>query len=161
MKLFELAQSYRVIEERYENGEFELEQVKDTLDAIDDEFNPKAENIANWIGQNKAEIERLKEKKKAFADEQKRLEKLNASLKDYLAQSLEAKGVKKFYTENNILSVRKAKSVQIDDEHLIPDEFFNIKETRTVSKDAIGKALKAGKQVQGAELIEKASLTIK
>ena len=59
------------------------------------------------------------------------------------------------------ISFRKSKIVRIIDETKIPKEFIKVKTTETVSKTDLGKALKNGEFIEGAELVESRSLQIK
>lgn len=59
------------------------------------------------------------------------------------------------------ISFRKSKVVKVLDETKIPKEFIKIKTTETISKTDLGKALKNGEIIEGAELVENKSLQIK
>lgn len=74
---------------------------------------------------------------------------------------LDIEGIKKYETVKNKLSTRKSKSVNILDENLISDEFKKCKETWSIDKVAIKAAIANGNTVDGAELVENTSLTLK
>lgn len=62
-------------------------------------------------------------------------------------------------TARAVVSRRKASRVEIRDETVLADEFFRIK--REPSKTKIKDAIKAGRLVAGAELIDTISVSIK
>ena len=59
------------------------------------------------------------------------------------------------------LSLRKSKSVNIYDESLIDKKFIEVETKEKISKTEIKKAIEAGENVQGANIVEKNSLNIK
>ena len=156
-KLYELADKYKELSER---EDLAPEVLHDTLDAINDAIEDKADNIAAWIDDLTSAAKRKKAKEwndSAKAD----LNKAD-SLKHYLIQELTHAGKKKMETDRFLLSTRNnAPSTVIDDETLIPDTFKNTKVTKTVDKTAIKEAIKAGKEVPGARLQASQSITIK
>lgn len=158
-KLYELADKYKELSER---EDLDLEVLHDTLDAINDAFEDKADNIAAWID----ELQSNAERKKAKADEWKASAKADLkkadSLKQYLIQELNYAGKKKMETDRFLLSTRKNNpATVIDDEKLIPNTFKATKVTELVDKTAIKEAIKAGKDVPGAHLQASKSITIK
>lgn len=158
-KLYELADKYKELSER---EDLDPEVLHDTLDAINDAIEDKADNIAAWID----DLTNAAKRKKAKADEWKESAKEDLkkadSLKHYLIQELTHAGKKKMETDRFLLSTRNnAPSTVIDDETLIPDTFKTTKVTETVDKTAIKEAIKAGKEVPGARLQASQSITIK
>lgn len=158
-KLYELADKYKELSER---DDLDPEVLHDTLDAINDALEDKADNIAAWID----ELTNAAKRKKAKADEWKSSAKADLNraenLKQYLIQELNYAGKKKVETDRFLLSTRNnAPSTIIEDETLIPDAFKTTKVTETVDKTAIKEAIKAGKEVPGARLQASQSITIK
>ena len=158
-KLYELADKYKELSER---EDLDPEVLHDTLDAINDALEDKADNIAAWID----ELTNAAKRKKAKADEWKESAKEDLkkadSLKHYLVQELTHAGKRKMETDRFLLSTRNnAPSTVIDDETLIPDTFKTKKVTESVDKTAIKEAIKLGKDVPGAHLQASKSITIK
>ena len=158
-KLYELADKYKELSER---EDLDPEALHDTLDAINDALEDKADNIAAWID----ELQSNAERKKAKADEWKASAKADLkkadSLKQYLIQELNYAGKKKMETDRFLLSTRKNNSATvIDNEKLIPDTFKTTKVTESIDKTAIKEAIKSGKDVPGAHLQASQSITIK
>jgi len=57
------------------------------------------------------------------------------------------------------ISWRKSSAVEIQNEEVIPDDYYVIK--RDISKTLISEAIKAGTTVPGAALVERQNLVIK
>lgn len=76
---------------------------------------------------------------------------------------MEELGLEKIETELGVLTIAKnPASIDVYDENLITDEYKKEKITVSIDKTAIKNAIKEGKEIQGARLIEdKTSLRIK
>ena len=152
------------IDKAIEDFEFEIDEETgeilnyDELDDLKMAREQKCENIALYYKNIKAEAEMVKAEAKAMAERRKRLENKAESLKKYLAYAL---GGEKFSTPKVAVSYRKSESVNIPDEMLIDDKWCNISVQRKPDKTLIKKALKEGKEVEGAELVTKQNLSIK
>lgn len=125
----------------------------------------KIEGMSLWWKNLTAEAAAIKAEENSLAERRKVLEKKADSLKQYLAEIL---GGSKFSTARVACSFRKSKAVEITDEA----EFIRqMEETQhyeylkfsapTVNRTEITNAIKAGKTVPGAQLIEKSNLSIK
>ena len=130
----------------------------DELDALELEKKEKLENIGLWIRNLEAEKDAVSNQKKIFADREARLGKKIDSLKGYLTYAL---GGQKFSTDKVSVSFRKSESVHITDEHLIDDSYMDVSVVKRPNKKVIKDALKAGKEVFGAELLEKQNISVK
>lgn len=158
-KLYELADKYKELSER---DDLDPEVLQDTLDAINDVLEDKADNIAAWIDELTNAAKRKKAKAKEWNDSAKADLNKADSLKKYLIQELTHAGKKKMETDRFLLSTRNnAPSTVIDDATLIPDTFKTKKVTESVDKTAIKEAIKLGKDVPGAHLQASKSITIK
>lgn len=130
----------------------------DELDALELEKKEKLENIGLWIRNLEAEKDAVSNQKKIFADREARLGKKIDSLKGYLTYALDGQ---KFSTDKVSVSFRKSESVHITDEHLIDDSYMDVSVVKRPNKKVIKDALKAGKEVFGAELLEKQNISVK
>ena len=117
----------------------------------------KIENVACWIKDLKAEAEALKAEKMAFAERQKVAENKAESLKKWLAYALDGKA---FKSTRASVSFRKSQAVEITDIYKLDENYLRYKEPEA-DKTAIKEALKAGKEVAGATLVENTSVIIK
>lgn len=127
------------------------------LDELAMERSQKIKNIALWYKNLVADARALRAEETAFFIRRKTAENKAEQLKSYLANVLDGEKVKE--TEFAI-GWRKSKAVTITDEKKLP-EIFLIAQPPKVDKTAIGKALKDGEDVPGAELIENMNIQIK
>jgi len=66
----------------------------------------------------------------------------------------------RFSFPNHELSSRKSQAVEIDDEESLPSEWLTLKTTSQPDKAAIKEALKAGRHIEGAQLVSRRSWRI-
>jgi hypothetical protein len=168
MKLFELSTQYAQLVDMLEaaqTGEtdaLDAEMLKDTLDAIGEAIEAKADNIARIMNELstveeaiKAEIERLQGRAGI-------IKKQRESLKTYLQAAMESTGKDKFKTSFYSFTIRNnPASVQIVDESAIPSEFIREVTEKRIEKKAIAEVLKSGVEVAGCTLAQSRSLVIK
>ena len=140
----------------------------DTLEAVEGEFDVKAENLACYIKQLKAEAETLKKEKLAFAKRQAQKEKQAEKLTKYLLSSMQAVGKTKIDMPRAVITVKcNAPSLVISDELGLVDWLMkhNDKllkyEMPSVRKNEVKKQLKAGEKIPFVQLENKLSVVIK
>ncbi len=138
-----------------ETGEVDAEQ----LEALNLLREQKIENAALWLKNLKSDVVELKAEKKAFEDRIKSKQSKIDGLTAYLMAALDGQ---KFETPRCAISYRKSKSVNITDLSKIPTDYLRFAPVvPEPDKTAIMAAIKAGENVNGAELIERKSVTIK
>lgn len=157
--LFELNDQFRELSQR---DDLDPTVLTDTLDAINEDRKTKLENLATWADQLKTEINFIDDKQQTWRDEKAyRVNKLQW-IKQYMTDVLDDAGIKRFDTENHLLSVRNFKaSVIVDKSSSLLPQYTETKTTTVPNKTAIYKALKAGESVPGAHLKENRSTVIK
>lgn len=132
MKLYELSGQFAELFDRFDEineytpedgGDPEADREKlrcawfDTLTAIEDEFDIKAENVACYIKSMNAEIKAMKEEESALRRRRQAFENSVERLKGYLLGTMNAIGRNKIDMPRARLSIRKnAESLVIDDE---------------------------------------------
>jgi len=159
MKLYELVHSYKRVQEMADD--LDQQTLLDTLDAIEDSIEDKAENTAKLIRSWEAEANAIKEEEKRLAERRKAVENRISSLKLYLQIQLEVAGIDKVKRPTLTVSIRNnPPSVNISDETLIPSTYM-IPQPDKISKTEIAKVLKSGEFVPGAELVQTRGLMIK
>lgn len=159
MKLYELSDAYKELLER---EDLDPQAVVDTLDAIKDEIEIKADGIASVIDELQSSAERKKAKAKDWNESAKADLQRAQWLKQYLTPELDNAGIKKVETDNHLLRVRNFKaSTVIDDFDSLPDDYKLTKTEIVGDKVGIYQALKAGKTVPGARLKDNRSVVIK
>ena len=153
MKLYEIDQAILNCID-LETGEIiDTEQ----LDKLTMEREAKLENVACWIKELKAEAEALKAEKQRLAERQKVAENKMESLKNYLAYALDGQA---FKTVRASVTFKKSQAVEIVDIYKLDENYLRYKEPEA-DKTAIKEALKQGKTVAGATLVENTSVIIK
>lgn len=100
------------------------------------------------------EIKRLQE----FKDKAVKRQQM---FKAALSEAMQEFGYEKIETPTLRLSFRKSEAVEITNDFAIPKEFIDVKITESFSKTKIKEAIKAGKVVPGAELVERKNLQIR
>lgn len=126
------------------------------LAALEMARDKKIENIAMWHKELLAEAAALKAEADKLMARRKTAENKAESLKSYLDEVL---GGEKFKTARVAISYRKSEPVEITNQAKIPQEFLRVK--TEPDKTAIKAALKAGKEVDGARLVESRNIQIK
>ena len=162
MNIYELKAQFSKLQVMIENGDFTEEELQDTFESLDFDLEEKAENyglvIKNLESQANgldAELKRLSERKSSIA---KNIKRMQDNLLDAM---VETKNLK-FSTPHFAFGTRKSTSVGIFvGTDKLPSEYVKEKISLSADKTAIGKALKAGKEVYGAELIEKLNFSMK
>lgn len=127
--------------------------VRDTMGAIEAEFNDKAVAVSHVILNFDAdiaaldlEIDRLTERKRLMVNRQK-------SIRDYLRENMESTGITKISCPLfTITCAMGRESVVIDNESAIPDELMTVKTEIKPDKPAIAARLKAGEEIPGCHL---------
>lgn len=150
---------YEINQAIMECVDLETGEIIDTeqLDKLTMEREAKLENVACWIKELKAEAEALKAEKMAFAKRQQVAENKMESLKKYLAYALDGQA---FKTVRASVTFRKSQAVEIADIYKLDENYLRYKEPEA-DKTAIKEALKQGKTVAGATLVENTSVIIK
>lgn len=130
----------------------------DELDALKLAKEDKIESVCLWVKNLDAEAEAIKAEEKALEARRKSKENLAERLRGYISYALKGET---FETPKVAVSYRKSTSVVIPDETVISDEYCDMRIVRKPNKTIIKNALKEGRAVHGAELVEKNNLQIK
>lgn len=160
-KLHEMTKAYKELMDMIAESESDedLECINDTLDAINDAIEVKAENLAWIIEHLKAEKAYFEElERKARSAKQSREKQANR-LKSYIDYAMSINGTKKLKAGAFSLFYVKSTPVEIIDQKQIPDEYMRVK--LEPNKTAITEAIKKGISVPGATLVEKMNLNIR
>lgn len=138
-----------------ETGEILDETMLIEFEQLQMERDDKIENIACWIKNLKADAAALKAEKEAFAKRQKAAERKVESLSKYLNAYLAGA---RYKGKRASITYRKVAQVEIADEAAIPEEFKRVK--IEPNKVDIKLAIRQGKEVPGASLVEKNNMVI-
>lgn len=129
----------------------------DKLDGLLMMREEKLENLTLWVKELKAEADAIKAEEKALAERRQAKERKAESLKKYLDEALAGQ---KFETSRCVVSFRKSQKVEITDFDKIPDDYLRYK-TPEPDKTAIKAAIKDGLTVEGCELVDSVTMSIK
>ena len=133
----------------------------DTVEALNAQFEDKAESVACYVKNLTAFAANLKAEEDALSARRKTAERRIDSMKKYLTSCMESVGKDKVETAKARISFRKSVQVQIDDEKALPADYVTTTVTVKPDKNAIKKAIQAGEDVTGASLVEDRNIQIK
>lgn len=156
MNVYKLSENYRRL---YEMDDIDSEVFQDTLDSINDAVEEKLKSIAHLIVNLEADNVGLVSEEKRIKEKRTRNEKKRERLMQLVETTLTNMNLDKFNAGTFTYSFRKSKKVVIDDESELPSEYFAYK--ATVKKKEIGDAIKSGKDVPGARVVDNRNLGIK
>lgn len=167
--LYEINETRKSFLDQIASGEIPEEAISDTLEALDGEFNDKADDTACYIKQLLSDAQAIKTEADNLTERAAAKKHKADRLMDYLYQQFKDRGKDKLETARNILKIRKnPPSVQIDDEDAFIGWAQSSKETNlltihdpTVNKTAVKNALKAGEEIPHAQLVSGEKLTLK
>lgn len=138
-----------------EYGEiFDLQQ----FEALQMERDAKVEGLACYIKNLMAEAVAYEAEEKRMRERRAAKEREIDRCKGYLAGVLYGE---KFETPRCKISWRKSEVCNVLSMEEIPDEYKRTKVTVDADKTAIKKAIKAGMEIPGAEVIQKLNMTLK
>ena len=152
MKLYEINEAILSCVDP-ETGEADAEKL-DELMLMREE---KLENLALWVKDLKAEADAIKAEEKALAERRQAKERKAESIKAYLEKELAGQ---KFETSRAVCSFRKSQKVEITDLDKIPDDYLRYS-APIADKTAIKAAIKDGLKIEGAELVDSVTMSIK
>lgn len=155
LHLYELTDHYLKALDYLTDPENEIDQqtAVDTIDSLDGELDDKLLNVGRVIANIEAAAEAIKQAEKRQYDRRKSLENKASWLRDYLLVNMKETGHAKVACDEISLTLAKTPAaVQIDDETVIPKEFFVTKIEESINKKAIAEAIKSGEEIPGASL---------
>ena len=140
----------------------------DTLESIEGEFDMKAENIAVFIKEIKAEADLLKAEEQSLKKRRQTKERQIDSLKTYLLTQMQEIGKSKIDTQKALISIRNnAPALVVDDEL----SFIRWAEQNNdgllkysmpeIRKSDVKKAVKAGDEIPFVHMEKSTSVIIK
>lgn len=161
MKLYEISERFKNLEELLENTDLQIDDIKEALNEVGIEFEEKVEGIVRLIKNIEGDAEKIKSEEKRLAEKRKSLESKVTYLKGYIDLNMKLVGKKKIDTGLFKLSIQKnAPSINIKSAADIPSEYF-IEQEPVLDKRALLKDLKEGREVPGVEMKQTESLRIR
>lgn len=161
MRLYDLSEQYNDLLELMElDGDNEA--LKTMLDGIDGAFDEKVESIAKLMKSKEAERDAVDAEKKRLSERSARISKEIDWLKDYIQNQMFVTGKTKVKSLLfNISLAKNPPSLKVWDETVIPENYYNVKETRLLDKRGIIDLLKQGEKVPGVALEQKQSVRVR
>lgn len=157
MNLYTLTENYLTVLEMAENGD----DLTDTLEALTDAIEDKAENTAKIIKQLEANAEMLANEAKRLSERKSAIENNVRNLKSYLQEQLEKCGKSKIKGEIFTVAIQNnPQSVDVLDETKIPAAYF-IEQAPKLDRKELLMHLKAGETIPGATVKQTRSLRIR
>jgi hypothetical protein len=164
LSLYNIAAEYRQMVEHLMDTQDDAQTIKDTIEAESYPLEVKAQNVAYAVKNLEATAAAIKSAEKEMADRRKAIENRAMHIKEYLKTCMEIAGVQKIDCPHFALSIKNnPPSVEVFEEKLIPVEFLRQPEPPPpqIDKTAIKEAIKAGKEVPGAMMVQGTRLEIK
>lgn len=152
--LYELAGEYRAISDKLHDLDLPEDVIADTLDGLGGDLQEKSINVAKYFRNLEAMANQIKQAESQMAARRKSIEKRAASLKEYLKANMERCGITKIESPWFVVSIKQnPESVQIDDESVIPRDYFReIPASYQLNKVLCKQAMKDGFEVPGCHL---------
>lgn len=160
MKLYELAEQFRQLQEMLEDENADAEVIKNTLELVEFDLTEKAENIAKIIKTLDYEIKVLEEEEQRIVAKKKSKENKRNWLKQYLQEQLEKAGLENIRTKLFTIYIQNnPPAVEIINEEEIPLQYIKYKPE--IDKKSILEILKKGTEIPGVKLKASKSLRIR
>jgi len=136
--------------------------LSECLEQIKDSFEDKAINIIKIIRSLEANAKAIKEASKKLAVKAKRIESKVNYISNYLRNNMIECNIKKIESpELTVLLRNNSGSVIIDNENIIPEEYFNIKEIIQVDKMKIKADYSSDNKIAGCHIDFTPTLQVK
>lgn len=153
--LYQLSGQFSSLLALQDSDELPPDAIRDTLDALEGDFEAKAVAVAHVVENLAAMADVIKAKAKLQLERAARMQARSDSLKAYLQFHMQAVGKEKIEHEDFDIRLQdNPPAVVIEDEAAIPDTYKIQPETppKCVDKQHVARDLKAGVAVAGARL---------
>ena len=159
MNLYELTENFLAVQTSIEEGNTDL---IDTLEAIEGAIEVKAQGIIAVTRNITSQIDAIKAEEKRLADMRKARENHLKRLKEYVLDNMQQTGKQQIKTELGVMRIQASPArLVVNKPEDVPAEYQTIiPEHYEVDNERVKEALKAGKEVPGAELVQGVHLRI-
>jgi hypothetical protein len=159
--LYELKGEYQRLYEMAEECELELEDLQDTLESLDGEFEDKAVGYAMIMKEFDGQIDIIKKEVDRLKAKEQSLKKNKDRMKKALEEAMIETKNEKFKTDLFSFNIQNnPPTIELDTDYEIPDEYYIPQEPKLDKKTLI-KDVKAGKEFKGVSLVQGRSLRIR
>jgi hypothetical protein len=153
MKLFELTAQFKELQALEDSDEIPPDVLRDTLEALEGDFETKSVQVAKFILSLEAASEDIDEAAKAMAARASRLKKRAESIRHYILLQFQMLDWKTKITRPDIIISRQNNppAVVVSDESLVPANFWVQPDPppKRIDKKSVKEALQAGLNVPG------------
>lgn len=161
MNLYELSTEYQHLLDKEELSDEEIEIVRSLENNIEDACISRSKYIRN----REAELSAVNDAIKSMQERAKTLQKRIERSEDFLLGIMQQTGLTKI-TKSPLFVIQTKRcppSVMVEDEALVPEDFFKIKvtETKSLDKLLVKSHIEKGEAVPGCQLVSKLKIDIK
>ena len=142
-----------------EGSDFDQEIYEEIMAILKVELISKSSNILKYLNNLQADLEQIKLEKQRLDKIKKSKESKYNKLSDYIISVMKNLDKAKIETDIGNYALRKSTKVEILDEKLIPEEYFNISIDKTVDKLTLKEVLKS-QEIPGVRLATGFNLNI-
>ncbi len=142
-----------------EGSEFDQEVYEEIMNILKIELSNKSSNILKYLNNLQADLEQIKLEKQRLDKIKKSKESKYNKLSDYIISVMKNLDKAKIETDIGNYALRKSTKVEILDEKLIPEKYFNISIDKTVDKLTLKEVLKS-QEIPGVRLATGFNLNI-
>ncbi len=114
-----------------EGTDLDQEVYEEIMVMLKEELSAKSSNILKYLNNIQADLEQIKIEKQRLDKVKKSKESKYNRLADYIISVMTSLDKAKIETEIGNYALRKSSKVEVIDESLIPEEYFNIKMDKT------------------------------
>lgn len=164
MTLYEVAGDYRRMVDALMDTQDDAQAIADTIEAESYPLEVKAQNVAYAIRNLEASAAAIKEAEAQMAARRKAIENRATHIREYLKTCMEIANITKISCPHFAIAIQNnPPSVDVFEPALIPADLMTQPETPPAvpNKTAIKEAIKAGREVPGALLVQGKRLSIK
>ncbi|MDR0274111.1 MAG: siphovirus Gp157 family protein [Burkholderiaceae bacterium] len=163
LTLYDIAALYRADADKLAELDLDDQVVLDTLESMSGALEVKAQNVVAFARNLQASAAAIKQAEEQMAARRKAIERRAASLLHYTQTAMQVAGVQKIECPWFRLSIQSnPPAVHVFEPGLVPGQFMRTPEPPPPAPDktAIAKALKAGQDVPGCQLVQSQRLVI-
>ena len=142
-----------------EGTELDKEVHDEVMALLKKELSSKSSNLLKYLNNLQCDLEQIRLEKQRLEKIKKSKESKYEKLSDYIIYIMQTLHKAKIETEIGNYALRKSTKVEVIDEKLIPEEYFNIKVDKSVDKTALKEVLKS-KEIPGVKLTTGFNLNI-
>ena len=158
--LYNITEDQRLINAMLEETGGELTpEIEEAMLITEENFISKAEAYGATISEYDAQAEACTQEIKRLQAFKKTCENVSKRMKERISDAMMTFDKDKVTAGTFRFTFRKSTSVAIDDESLIPEQYFKVE--RTLSKKELSDALKSGAMIAGARLEQKQTLQMR